>query len=137
MLPYRDSALTRIVLVVFFVLILGYGYFEARGILYGPTIEVPQNIEQVSTPYIDLTGTTTHIASLEMNGQSVPVTEQGAFDIPLALSPGYNRIVLAATDKYGKSTQQVIQIVYTPATTTQIQATASSTATASTTPSSQ
>jgi uncharacterized protein YfaP (DUF2135 family) len=126
MLPYRDSALTKIALAVFFLIILGYAYFEARGILFGPTIQVSQTVEQVSTPYIELTGTTTHIATLSMNGQSVPVTEQGAFDIPYALSPGYNRIVLDATDKYGHSTQKVIQIVYAPATST-VQITASTT----------
>jgi hypothetical protein len=114
MLPYRDSALTKIALALFFLIILGYAYFEARGILYGPAIYVGQSVEQVSVPYIELTGTTTHIATLSVNGQSVPVTEQGAFDIPYALSPGYNRIVLDATDKYGHSTQKVIQVVYTP-----------------------
>ena len=106
MLPYRDSTLTKVALAVFFLLIVGYAYFEARGILFGPTIQVAQTLEQVSSPYIELTGTTTHIATLSMNGQSVPVTEAGAFDIPFALSPGYNRIVLDATDKYGKTTEK-------------------------------
>jgi hypothetical protein len=131
MLPYRDSALTKIALALFFLIILGYAYFEARGILYGPAIYVGQSIEQVSTPYIELTGTTTHIATLSVNGAGVPVTEQGAFDIPYALSPGYNRIVLDATDKYGHSTQKVIQVVYTPATSTPV-LTATSTAATST-----
>ncbi len=127
MLPYRDSALTKIALALFFLIIAGYAYFEARGILFGPSIQVSQSIEQVSSPYIELTGTTTHIASLEVNGQSVPVTEEGAFDIPYALSPGYNRIVLDAKDKYGKSAERVIQIVYTPATTTPVQSASTST----------
>ena len=69
MLPYRDSALTKIALVVFFLIIIGYAYFEAQGILFGPSIQVSQSIEEVSNPYIELTGTTTHIASLTMNGQ--------------------------------------------------------------------
>jgi Glucodextranase, domain B len=114
MLPYRDSTLTKIALAIFFIVIAGYAYFEARGILYGPQIDVPQDVEDVSSPYVEITGTTTHIAQLTMNGLGVPVTEQGAFDIPYALSPGFNRIVLDATDKYGHSTEKVIQIVYTP-----------------------
>jgi len=118
MLPYRDSRLTRIALIAFFVIILGYAYFEARGILYGPSIQVPQTVEQVSVPYVQIAGTTTHIATLSLNGQSIPVTEAGAFNVPYALSPGYNRIVLDATDKYGHSTEKVIEIVYTPASTT-------------------
>jgi hypothetical protein len=138
MLPYRDSALTKIALAVFFLIILGYAYFEARGILYGPEIQISQGVEQVSSPYIELTGTTTHIDTLTMNGQSVPVTEAGVFDIPYALSPGYNRIVLDATDKYGNSTQKIVEIVYTPASTTPTQigtsTAASATSTSSTTP---
>lgn len=136
MLPYRDSALTKIALVVFFLLIIGYAYFEAQGILFGPSIQVAQSIEEVSSPYIELTGTTTHIASLTVNGQNVPVTEAGAFNIPYALSPGYNRIVLDAKDKYGKSTEKVVQIVYTPATTT-AGAAATSTLATSTVPTAQ
>jgi uncharacterized protein YfaP (DUF2135 family) len=133
MLPYRDSTLTKIALVVFFLIIAGYAYFEATGILYGPSIQVSQTIEQVSTPYIELTGTTTHIQALTMNGQSIPVTEAGAFDIPYALSPGYNRIVLDATDKYGKTTEKIIQVVYTPATSTaSVSATTTAAATSTT-----
>jgi Glucodextranase, domain B len=132
MLPYRDSTLTKIALAVFFLVILGYAYFEARGILYGSAIYIAQSVEQVSTPYIELTGTTTHVASLSVNGQSVPVTEQGAFDIPYALSPGYNRIVLDASDKYGHSTQKIIQIVYTPSATSSTTVGATTTAATST-----
>lgn len=131
--PYRDSTPTRIALVVFFIIIVIYAYFEARGILFGPTINISQTVEEVSSPYIELTGTTTHIATLSVNGQSVPVTEQGAFDIPFALSPGYNRIVLDASDKYGHSTEKVVQIVYTPSATSSVQIATSTSATSTAT----
>lgn len=129
MLPYRDSTLTRVALVIFFLLIAGYAYYEAQGILFGPQIDLAQTVENVSIPYIELTGTTSHISKLQMNGQSEPVTEQGAFDIPYALSPGYNRIVLDATDKYGHSTEKVVQIIYTPSTSTPAEAATSTAAT--------
>ena len=124
MLPYRDSRITKVALILFFLIILGYAYFEAQGILWGPSIAVSNTIQQVTSPYIELTGTTSHIASLAVNGLSVPVTEAGAFDIPLALSPGLNRIVLDAQDKYGHSTQKVVEIVYVPATTTPVETSA-------------
>lgn len=134
MLPYRDSRLTKIALVIFFLLIAGYAYFEARGILYGPSIDVPQTVQNVSSPYVELTGTTSHIASLMVNGQAVPVTEQGAFDIPFALSPGDNRIVLEAEDKYGHSTEKILEIVYAPSpTSTSTSTTVPSSVTASST----
>lgn len=118
MLPYRDSKIISVALIIFFLLIAAYAYFEAQGILFGPAIQIQSTVEQVSAPYIELTGTTTHIATLAVNGQSVPVTEGGAFDIPFALSPGFNRIVLDASDKYGHSTEKVVEVVYTPSTST-------------------
>ena len=117
MLPYRDSRITKVALLLFFLIIAGYGYFEARGILFGPSIKVESSVQNVSNPYIEIKGTASHISSLEMNGQSVAVTENGQFDIPFVLAPGFNRIVLDAQDKYGKKTEQVIEIVYTESST--------------------
>ena len=114
MLPYRDSRLTQIALAVFFVIIIGYAYYEGRGLLYGPRINVSSQIQEVHDPFVRVKGTADRIASLAMNGKQIKVTEAGAFDEPYLLAPGVNRILLDAKDKYGRSRQQVIQIVYTP-----------------------
>lgn len=124
MFPYSDSRITRIILVVFFVLIIGYAYYEARGLLYGPSINISGRAMLVTQPYIEIKGTAAHIASLSMNGTDISVTEDGSFDQPYVLSPGYNRIVLDAQDKYGKSTERVIEIVYQVASTTSATSTA-------------
>ncbi len=151
MLPYRDSFLTKVVLAVFFVLVVGYAYYEARAVIYGPRITVTSALEEVSDPYIVIEGQADRIAALSMNGQPIAVTEDGAFQEPILLSPGLNRIVLDAEDRYGRKRQEVIEIVYTasadtssapgmhPAATTTATATSSpgeATTTASTSPSS-
>lgn len=115
MLPYRDTALTRIVLVIFFVAVVGYAYYEARGILWGPSIQVPETMTTTSDELIIVRGTARHIASLSMNGNPIPVTEDGVFAHQYLLAPGYNRIILDAEDKYGARTQQVIEVMYVPA----------------------
>ncbi len=114
MLPYRDSRITKIALVIFFVLVLGYAYFEARGALFGPSITVTSNVTEVHDPFITIQGQADRIASLSMNGKPIAVTENGAFAEPYLLAEGYNRIVLDARDKYGRSSRQVIEVVYTP-----------------------
>jgi hypothetical protein len=114
MLPYSDSRLTKIALAAFFVLLLAYGYFEARGLLYGPSISVGSTVSEVHDPFVKVQGTAERITSLTMNGKEVPVTEGGQFDEPYLLSPGYNRIVLDAKDKYGNRTSRAIEIMYTP-----------------------
>jgi len=114
MLPYRDSKLMRLVLIAFFLLVIGYGFFEARGMLFGPRIELPDETIQSSEQFITIRGKAQHIAQLRMNGTSISVTEDGSFAEPYLLSPGLNRIVFDAEDKYGGKRQEVVQIVYTP-----------------------
>ncbi|MEY4747603.1 MAG: Glucodextranase, domain [Candidatus Parcubacteria bacterium] len=114
MLPYRDSRITKIALAVFFLIVVGYGYFEAQGLLFGPMIAVESSVTRVHDPLISVKGKAERIASLTMNGRAIPVTESGAFDEPYMLAPGYNRIVLDAKDTYGRSSRKVIEIVYAP-----------------------
>lgn len=116
MLPYRDSRLTYIALGIFFLIVIGYAYYEARGLLFGPSITVSSDMQEVHEPFVTIKGQAERIASLSMNGKNIPVTENGAFEEPYLLSPGYNRIVLDASDKYGRTRRQAIEIVYTPST---------------------
>jgi len=117
MLPYRDSHIVRFLLVAFFLVVIGYAYFEGRALLYGPTIEVSPRVMEVSDPYITVNGIARRIASLSMNGSPITVTEDGAFEEGYVLTPGYNRIILDARDKYGKSTERIIEVIYNASTT--------------------
>ena len=114
MLPYRDSRLTYIALGIFFIIVLGYAYYEARGLLFGPSITVPSEVVEVHDQMVSIKGRADRISSLSMNGNILSVTEDGTFDEPYLLAPGYNRIVLDATDKYGRTRTKTIEITYTP-----------------------
>lgn len=114
MLPYRDSRLTYVALGIFFLIVLGYAYYEAQGILFGPSITIISGVTEVHEPFISIKGKADRIASLSMNGKPIPVTEEGVFEEPYLLAPGYNRIVLEAKDKYGRRRSREIEIVYTP-----------------------
>ena len=117
MLPYRDSRFTVIALIVFFVIAIGYAFFEARGLLFGPTIDVPAGQTVVHDPYVVIQGSAQRISSLTMNGAQIQVTEAGAFSQPYLLASGYNRIVLDAKDQYGRTRERVIEIMYIPTST--------------------
>ncbi|MBV9159344.1 MAG: hypothetical protein JO019_01975 [Candidatus Kaiserbacteria bacterium] len=117
MLPYRDSRLTQIALVIFFVIVIGYAYFEARGLLFGPKINISSSLQETHDPYIVIHGRADRISSLAMNGKTIPVTESGDFEEPYLLAPGVNRIIFDATDRYGRSRQSVVQILYAPTST--------------------
>src|SRR3989344_3200409 len=114
MLPYRDSRITKYVIIGFFLVVLAYAYYEGRGLLYGPSIDVSGRVMEVSEPTVSIEGKAERIATLSMNGKMIPVTEDGAFSELYVLSPGYNRITLSASDRYGKTTERIIEVVYTP-----------------------
>lgn len=134
MLPYRDSTITRIALGIFFLLILGYGYFEAQGLLFGPSITIGSPVTEVHEEFVKIQGKANRISSLSMNGKQITVTEEGAFSEPYLLAEGANRIVLDARDTYGRTTRKIITIVYIPSATSSPQTTATSTISTSTTP---
>ena len=114
MLPYRDSRITKIILALFFVLVILYAYYEARGLLFGPSIDVPDKAAVVHDRFITVRGKAARIAQLTMNGKPVTVTEDGAFEEQYLLNNGYNRIVLRAQDRYGRARESVIEVVYEP-----------------------
>jgi hypothetical protein len=118
MLPYRDSRIVKITLTVFFVLLLGYAYYEARAMLYGPRITVPQDTIVIHEAFTAIKGRAEHISELRMNGTAISVTEEGDFEEPYLLTPGENRIILDATDRFGRTQQEIIEIIYIPGSAT-------------------
>lgn len=114
MLPYRDSRVIRIVLILFFILLIAYALFEARGLLYGPVIMVPESAITVHDEYTIIKGTAAHITELHLNGKTISVTESGEFEEPFLLARGTNHLILEASDARGRRAQKVLDIVYVP-----------------------
>lgn len=96
------------------LLIVGYGSFEARNIIVGPRIslESPQSGIEVNEPLIDIAGTARNIAFISLNDRQIYINEQGVFKEPYLLSPGYNRVRINAKDKFGRTTEKNVEIVY-------------------------
>lgn len=111
---FREHRLAKIGLIIFFLLLIGYAYYEARAMLYGPQIQVPSETIVVNEPYTEIRGQATYISELRLNGASVPVTEDGKFAEELLLAPGENRLVFDAKDKFGRETQEVVTVYYKP-----------------------
>ena len=117
MLPYRDSRLTIIILGTFFALAALYALFEARGQIFGPTIEIQKYETLVHDSFFQIGGKAERISKLTMNGNDISVTEKGDFMEAYVLAPGYNRIVFDARDTYGRTTNNILEITYVPTST--------------------
>lgn len=118
MIPFRTNRVAMVALLIFFVAVLGYAYFEARNVIHGPAISLsaPDTSVVVHEPLVLVRGTATNITELRMNGRIIPTTEAGAFEEAHLLADGYNNIVLTATDKIGRTTTKHIELVYVPET---------------------
>lgn len=115
MLPYSNNRIAAVLILVLFLAIAAYAYFEAQGILYGPSIEIATPSDAPLTVEVELVhirGAAENIAELYMNSNPISVTEAGIFDEALLLAPGYNKVVLMARDKFGRSTTKTLEIIY-------------------------
>ena len=128
MLPYQSTRIATVVIVLFFIAVLGYALFAGRKLLQGPAILVDSGqVVRSTQQVVAIKGTAERIVELRIDGRPVPVTEQGAFDDEVSLAPGLNRIELTASDKTGRTATKVLQVYYdAPATTTPSSTTATS-----------
>lgn len=115
LLSQRTNWLALSALALFFVVVIGYAYFEARNVLHGPSI-VLSTIQQpvVHEQLVWIRGVTKNIIEIRMNGRIIPTTEEGVFEEAHLLAPGYNKILLTARDKIGREREEAVEIVYEP-----------------------
>jgi hypothetical protein len=112
----HTSKLAMTFLALVFLVAIGYASFEARLLFLGPQIAIlsPLDASTVHNSFITIKGTGSHVVELRMNGRQIPINERGAFEEPIALLPGYNKVVLSATDKRGVVTEKDLDLVYVP-----------------------
>ena len=112
--PLRESRIVRLSLLLFFALLIAYGVYEAGSLLWGPQIKLPGDTVVISESHATIRGATQNVADLTLNGTVVSMTEDGVFEKEVVLMPGSNRFVLTAHDKYGRSRESAVDILYIP-----------------------
>ena len=106
--------LKTIVICLFLVLLFGYGIFEIWNYATGPKIVLasPLNGSAVSESLISIDGQGKNTKEITLNDRPIVVDEAGRFSEKVLLSYGYNVLELKAEDRFGKKTEQKLQIVY-------------------------
>ena len=103
---------TGLVLIILLA-VLGYGYSKMKNFLNGPKISVttPENGATAGTSTEVIRGMAKNVSSLSLDDRPIFVDEQGNFSEIVALLPGYNILSLKGTDKFGKKTELLLQLV--------------------------
>jgi hypothetical protein len=97
-----------------FLVVAGYAIFASHDFLIGPAITVtePQNGATVSTPIIKILGKVERIKDISLNDRLITIDDVGNFNESVLLAPGYNIFIIKAHDKFGRSKDYRLEIIY-------------------------
>ena len=103
------------VIVLGLIILLVYGYFQAREFITGPKLELlsPQSGETIAStsPEVVVQGHARNISFLTINGRQIFTDEKGDFGSKLLLAEGYTIITVEAQDKFKRSVKRELQLI--------------------------
>ncbi len=93
------------------ILVFGYFFFEARGVLFGPELEIfePKEGESFNTTLIHVAGRTIPQANVWVAGRIITSDEKGIFEENLTFHPGLNAIGVLVKDHFGNEAKKTVQ----------------------------
>ncbi|OHA25261.1 MAG: hypothetical protein A3D52_00365 [Candidatus Taylorbacteria bacterium RIFCSPHIGHO2_02_FULL_44_36] len=96
------------------LIIVGYGLYEAWGYFSGSTITVflPNNGATLNEPLVEIRGVATNSAEVLLNGRRILTDDKGEFKERLLLAEGYNIINFGAEDKFKRTVNKQLELVY-------------------------
>lgn len=94
----------RFIFALAVLAIIGYGLFEARRLIGGPSIAIdtPKDGSATSEQTVTISGTAHNISFLTINDAPAFTNEEGRFSVHLSPPPGYAIFTVAATDRFGR-----------------------------------
>ena len=102
--------------VILLIITFSYGVFQARTLLTGPTLEVytPRNGETVVGELVEITGRTSNVTHVTINGTSVVMNTLGEFSEKLVTPEGYGVILVEAKNRFGHHKEERIELYGDP-----------------------
>lgn len=100
--------------IIIITVVIGYSIFESKDFIKGPKIEIfePINGSSISTSTVIVKGKATRIKDLYINNRPVLIDREGNFSEYLLLLPGYNASTLSAQDRFKRTTEYKLELVY-------------------------
>ncbi len=96
------------------IIIIGYALFESYDFIKGPNIMIfePSNGSSISTSTVLVRGQATRIKDLYINNKPILIDREGNFDETILLAPGYNISLLSAQDRFKRTIEYKLELVY-------------------------
>ena len=102
----------KILVVAVILVLLGYGFFEARRLIAGPliVIEMPEGGSATSSSAVVISGVAHNIAFLTINNRPAFTDEEGKFFERVSSPPGYTVFTVAGRDRFGRESATNVHI---------------------------
>lgn len=102
------SLITPLVLLA----VVGYGAFESRRLIQGPTITItsPLDGSATSSTAVTISGVAENISFLTINDQPAYTDQEGHFSLVLSPPRGYAIFTVAAKDRFGRKASRYVHI---------------------------
>ena len=97
--------MTRYLIGVILIILVGYGVIEAWPLVRGPVLTITSPIDGAAIPggIVTVTGESAHIATLSLNGTPLLHDQNGAFSSTLTFPRGGSILTFVATDRFGRT----------------------------------
>ncbi len=107
--------MVRYLIAALLVVLLGYGFMEARPLLLGPSLAIMTPAQDADIPggLVTISGRAGRTVALTLDGAPVLPDQSGAFSSALALPSGGSILTLTATDRFGRSVTKT-RTIYVP-----------------------
>lgn len=97
---------TAILVFVFFILLLGYIFFQFRNVFFNPYLQVysPKEMEILKSSHISVSGKADPNSTVFVNSDPVSIDKSGAFSKQIDIFEGKTNIKIKAVNRFGKET---------------------------------
>lgn len=105
-----------LLLIIFFIVVLGYAAYQLSGIIRRPnfSIDYPPDGTTIKDELLTIRGRATDLTKLLLDDGKLITRENGQFEVKLLLAKGYNIIRLAGADRFGRTVEKKLQLLYVP-----------------------
>ncbi len=95
------------------ILVVLYFLFEARGVIFGPSLEIlqPQNGATLNSTRINIAGRTSPKTEVWVGGRILLSDENGIFSDNFVFNTGYNEIGIYVKDRFGHEAQKILKFI--------------------------
>jgi hypothetical protein len=94
--------------------IVGYTLFQAQNILNGPIValRIPQEGRGAQNEVAEIRGEAKNVTSITFNDRTIYTDKNGNFTEKFVLYEGYNVVKVSAKDKFGRTTEKTVELVF-------------------------